>query len=89
MARSAPKYHLPDDTDFKTTPIDIYQPWCKQCGLCVEFCPKGVFKILKSGKIEVAHPEECIQCEMCARHCPDYAILLKKRDLKKSRLDHP
>mgnify|MGYP005836398647 CR=1 FL=1 len=89
MTRQAPKYHLPDDSDFSTIPVDIYQPWCKQCYLCVEFCPKDVFKILKSGKVEVAHPENCIQCEMCARHCPDYAILLKKRDVKKSRLDHP
>ena len=89
MGRHPPKYHLPDDSDFNQTPVDIYQPWCKRCGICVEFCPQGVFEILESGRVIAARPEECIQCETCALHCPDYAILLKKREKKTSKVASP
>ncbi len=88
MSKRLPIYHFPDETDFKTHPVDIYQPWCKQCGICLSVCPKGVFEILESGRTRVARPEDCTQCEMCAWHCPDYAILLDKRKPKKAKPDH-
>ena len=86
--RRLPKYHMPDDSDFTKEPVDIYQPWCKQCTLCVSLCPKGVFEILETGEIQAVHNDECIQCQMCVLHCPDFAILLRERRKKKPRPDN-
>ncbi|MEA2056461.1 MAG: 4Fe-4S binding protein [Patescibacteria group bacterium] len=52
---------------------------CKNCGICVEFCPKGVLK-MENGKLKVTNPEECIGCKICEKMCPDLAIEVKKKD---------
>jgi 2-oxoglutarate ferredoxin oxidoreductase subunit delta len=49
--------------------------WCKGCGLCVAFCPRGTLA-LNIGKVEVQYPENCIGCGLCQQICPDYAIYL-------------
>ena len=58
---------------------------CKGCGLCVEFCPKGVLvlakdKINKKGHhpVEAANIEKCIACAFCATMCPDCIITVEK-----------
>lgn len=51
-----------------------YDPvWCKDCGVCAAFCPKGVLKMLH-GKLNIVDEPACIGCNMCGRLCPDYAI---------------
>ncbi len=60
----------------RTEPIDIFELWCKNCGLCVVFCPAEVFALLDTGKVFVKYPEKCKQCGICANVCPDMAILL-------------
>ncbi len=47
--------------------------WCKGCGLCAAFCPRGVL-VLEIGKINIQNPENCIKCGLCQQICPDYAI---------------
>jgi 2-oxoglutarate ferredoxin oxidoreductase subunit delta len=59
-----------------TTPaveVVIRSEWCKNCGICVEFCPQHVFE---PGlyKPTVANPENCNACGMCVVRCPDYAL---------------
>ena len=56
--------------------LTIQPQWCKGCGICAAFCPKGVLKIVK-GKAAVQHPENCILCGLCEQRCPDYAIYLE------------
>lgn len=51
--------------------------WCKGCGLCVAFCPRGVLA-LNLGKVEILHPENCIGCGICERICPDYVLYLRR-----------
>ena len=51
--------------------------WCKGCGICVEFCPRGVLALIKQ-KIHIAEPEKCIKCALCELRCPDYAIWLEE-----------
>lgn len=51
--------------------------WCKGCGICAEFCPKKVLKIVKE-KVTIASPESCIKCGLCELRCPDYAIYLEE-----------
>lgn len=54
--------------------------WCKKCGICTEFCPKGVFVEDKDNKPIVKLPEECINCKLCEIRCPDFAIKIKQVD---------
>ena len=58
---------------------DIYRAWCKQCGLCAAFCPKGVLELDDNGAPVVAHPERCIGCGWCELHCPDFSISVRER----------
>ncbi|MBW2564503.1 MAG: 4Fe-4S binding protein [Deltaproteobacteria bacterium] len=48
--------------------IHIIESRCKGCGLCVEFCPRGVLKM--SDKFNSA----CVGCHFCEEVCPEFAI---------------
>lgn len=61
----------------KYSPVINYSR-CKQCGLCVAFCPKEVFTLDRLGKPEVSHPELCIGCALCCYRCPDIAINIEE-----------
>jgi len=54
----------------------LFPNWCKDCGLCVEFCPVGVLEQGPNGRIVVAHPDKCTACGWCELHCPDFAIFV-------------
>ena len=68
----------------KPATIRINQKWCKGCYICLEVCPKKVYK--KSSEISekgfqpvlVAHPELCTLCLQCEMLCPDLAINVEK-----------
>ncbi len=51
--------------------------WCKGCGVCAAFCPKGVLA-LNGEKIVIKEIEKCIYCGMCEARCPDYALYLEE-----------
>ncbi len=54
--------------------VEIYQSWCKRCGICVAFCPAEVLAQDESGKVYVKDPERCTNCQLCELRCPDFAI---------------
>lgn len=56
------------------TNIEINAHWCKRCGICSAFCPKGVLTPGKDGLPQIVAPEKCIQCRLCEIRCPDFAI---------------
>lgn len=56
----------------------IFRDWCKACGVCSAFCPKGVIDRDESGAPVFAHPEKCIGCRFCELRCPDFAITIKE-----------
>ncbi|OIP24972.1 hypothetical protein AUK22_08510 [bacterium CG2_30_54_10] len=61
----------------------VKKNWCKKCGICVEFCPKGVFKLGKDGYPEIVALDKCVECKLCISLCPDFAIFSnpeKKKD---------
>jgi 2-oxoglutarate ferredoxin oxidoreductase subunit delta len=60
--------------------IDIYRAWCKQCGLCAAFCPRGVISLNEEGAPVVDKPERCTGCGWCELHCPDFAISVHEKE---------
>jgi 2-oxoglutarate ferredoxin oxidoreductase subunit delta len=61
------------------TQVRVYPDWCKGCGICVAFCPAGVFVLSPQGKAVVAHEAMCIDCGFCELHCPDFAVSVTPR----------
>lgn len=48
---------------------------CAECGICVDFCPKGVYDTGKAPVPVVTDPDECIDhCHGCGKICPQGAI---------------
>ena len=42
--------------------------WCKGCGICAAFCPKGALEIVNE-KVRRVENAECILCGECASAC--------------------
>jgi len=60
----------------KVQKIEINRKWCKQCGICVAFCPRGVYETAGSGEPQVTKIERCTECRMCELYCPEYAVMV-------------
>ena len=58
--------------------LTFHLPYCKGCGICAAFCPKGVLKVVH-GKITTVPESQCIACGMCESLCPDYAVWLAEK----------
>ncbi|MFW9981331.1 MAG: ferredoxin family protein [Candidatus Thorarchaeota archaeon] len=71
----------------------ILQEQCKQCKLCIEFCPKNVLCLTDIYNRKGYHPvtacdiDACVNCEFCERICPDMAIFLADRDTARKAYD--
>ncbi len=46
---------------------------CIGCGLCLDVCPHGVFR-LDGGVAEIVDRDACMECGACARNCAAGAI---------------
>ena len=57
--------------------IDIFEAWCKSCGICVAFCPKGCLEQDEERSPRVTRPDLCSGCGWCEIHCPDFAISVR------------
>ena len=60
--------------------VTIFGTWCKGCGICIEFCPQGVFEASGQGRPVIAHGDKCTACHWCDTHCPDMAITVRRLD---------
>jgi 2-oxoglutarate ferredoxin oxidoreductase subunit delta len=58
--------------------IIIFGTWCKDCGICVAFCPMEVLGLDSDGHPVVVAPEKCTACHWCDTHCPDLAIVVQQ-----------
>jgi 2-oxoglutarate ferredoxin oxidoreductase subunit delta len=54
--------------------VSFYPAWCKRCGNCVAFCPRGALAADEWGHPFLARPERCTACHLCEMLCPDFAI---------------
>lgn len=64
--------------------IEVREDWCKECGLCIKFCPKNLITkkkfINESGyhPVKLAEKSKCTGCTFCAIVCPETAIEVYK-----------
>ena len=60
--------------------IKINKEICKECLLCIHFCPKGHIMTTNEYNALSYHPvgtdetKECNGCALCATMCPEVAI---------------
>ena len=59
--------------------VEVFEQYCKSCGLCVAVCPTKVLRISEKTNAKGYRPVEqfkegCIGCALCATTCPDAAI---------------
>lgn len=59
--------------------VQIKLDWCKGCGICAAFCPKGALTLNGRGKA-VLDAEKCSRCGICEAFCPDFAIEFLKEE---------
>jgi len=58
--------------------VEIYEGWCKKCGICVAFCPENVLDTGEDGYPFVKASEKCNGCGWCEIRCPDFAIVVSR-----------
>jgi len=71
---------IPQESQPVASPVTIDKRWCKRCGICIAFCPKGVLAAGPDGYPEVVAPEKCIKCRLCEFRCPDFSIIVEEGD---------
>jgi 2-oxoglutarate ferredoxin oxidoreductase subunit delta len=60
--------------------VCVNTKWCKNCGICVAYCPKKVFALTEKKKLIIAQEDECVACQMCEYRCPDLAITITRKE---------
>jgi 2-oxoglutarate ferredoxin oxidoreductase subunit delta len=76
---------IPIDLEEITTPrgtVYIIAERCKECELCIVFCPEDVLYSSDQTNAKGYHypdvvagkEESCVHCEFCSLVCPEFAI---------------
>ena len=57
--------------------VKVREERCKQCGICVEACPKNAISFKEEIRMTgyrtvVVDDEKCIGCGICYTMCPDW-----------------
>lgn len=60
--------------------VVFYHDWCKQCNICVSFCPKQALAMDADDYPQLVAPEQCNSCGLCEVLCPDLAVTVPGRD---------
>ena len=65
--------------------LGFYHDRCKACGLCIEFCPRGLLgfdvdtiNVLGYHPVILTDNEGCTGCGICALMCPDLVIEVER-----------
>ena len=65
--------------------IEILPAFCKDCGLCIEFCPEGEVLERGEGTVQVSNLTACTGCGQCELRCPDFAIRVTRKGTRKKQ----
>ena len=71
-----------DDWEAPKGKIFIIEERCKDCGFCIEFCPRDVFEESEKFNSKGYHPpktvkpDDCVYCGLCELICPEFAIFV-------------
>lgn len=63
--------------------IEVVEPACTGCEICVESCPFDVLQMVPhTGKVEgqiaaVLDIDKCTDCMLCELNCPHFAIFVE------------
>jgi 2-oxoglutarate ferredoxin oxidoreductase subunit delta len=60
--------------------IDVFRAWCKCCGICAAFCPRGCIRLDELGAPTGVDSDRCTGCGWCELHCPDFAISVQEKN---------
>jgi len=64
--------------------VSIDEALCKECGYCIDACPKKILEEVPYYNQQGFHPvritqiEECTGCTLCYQVCPEIAIEVRK-----------
>jgi 2-oxoglutarate ferredoxin oxidoreductase subunit delta len=65
--------------EVKAFEVTVRPERCKECAICIEFCPKQVL-VAGDSHIPVAkNILNCSGCRMCEYRCPDLAITVRMK----------
>jgi len=67
--------------------IAVYRGWCKQCGICIAFCPHQALEADEDNFPILKHPEKCTRCGWCEMRCPDFAIVVYEEEKSNREAD--
>lgn len=71
--------------------VTVDREACKQCGYCIEVCPRGVFSQTDSFNAKGYRPvlakyaDKCVGCRRCFFACPDFAIDVREEGAKEEQ----
>lgn len=66
--------------------IEVVEPACTGCEICVESCPFDVLHMIpNTGKVEgqiaaVLEIDKCTDCMLCELNCPHFAIFVEPQE---------
>lgn len=53
--------------------LSLDEQRCTGCGMCIEVCPRGVFK-MNGKKAMLVDKDACMECGACMKNCPFSAV---------------
>lgn len=62
---------MAEDSEFE---IVIRYARCKECGICIAFCPQKVLVAGEDDKPMITSLVSCSGCKICEYRCPDLAV---------------
>ncbi len=58
--------------------VNVNEEVCNGCGICIEFCARGVLVKNDLGWPEVVRIDHCTECRICELLCPEVAIIVSR-----------